>query len=103
MYKLNSTQKYISKIDNIIRTYIYASLLLAIFFLIFSSNFLYWLTNRISTTLYGPKLYDFRYGGPTLSGLMVHTILFGALIFGIVDFIYSTLLNGTDDSKITVE
>lgn len=87
--------------DNIIRTYLWGSILLAIVFFIFSSGFLYWITNRISTTFYGPVLYNYAQGGSTLSGIVVHSILFFGLVFGIVDYIYSSL-NGEDDSKVEI-
>jgi hypothetical protein len=87
--------------DSVIRTYLWAAILIAIIFFIFSSNFLYWVTNRISTGLYGPTLFSYSQGGPTLSGIVVHSILFFGLIFGIVDYIYSEL-NGDDDKNVNI-
>lgn len=46
-------------------------------------------------------LYNFARGGPTLSGIIIHSIVFFAIVFGIVDYIYTTL-NGDDDSNIVV-
>jgi hypothetical protein len=88
--------------DGVVRTYLWASVLFFFLFFIFSSTFVYWLTNRVSTFFRGPKLYDFSHGGPTLSGVVVHSILFAALIFGVIDYIYG-LLNGSDDSAVVVE
>ena len=87
--------------DGVVRTYLWGAVILAIIFFIFSSGFLYWITNRISTTLYGPRLYNYSQGGPTLSGIVVHSILVFALVFGVIDFIYSTL-NGDNDDNVVV-
>jgi hypothetical protein len=81
--------------DSVVRYYLWAAVLLGILFLIISSNFIYWFTNRISRTLYGPTLYDFSKGGPTLMGMLIHAIIFGVIVFGIVDYIY-TKLNSTN-------
>lgn len=87
--------------DKIVNTYIWGSILLAILFFIISSGCLYWITNRFSTSVGGPTLYNFARGGPTLSGIVVHTLLFFIIVFGIVDYIY-TSLNGDDDSNIQI-
>lgn len=85
--------------DNIVRVYLYSSLLVAILFFILTSDVLYWVLNRVSTTLYGPTLYSFSSGGPTLSGRVLMSILFFAIIFGVIDYIYSRL-NGDDDPVV---
>lgn len=80
----------------------WGSIILAILFFIVSSNFLYWLTNQLSTNFYGPRLYSWAKGGPTLAGMMVHALVFGAIVFGIIDYLY-TKLNGSksvDDNEI---
>lgn len=87
--------------DKIVNVYIWSAILLAILFFIISSGCLYWITNRLSTSLGGPVLYNFAKGGPTLSGLILHSIVFFGIVFGIVDYIY-TSLNGDDDSNVTV-
>ena len=81
--------------DAVVKYYMYGSIIIAILFFIVSSNFVYWLTNRLSTSFRGPTLYSWPKGGPTLTGMIVHAILFGAIIFGIIDYIYSNL----NDSK----
>ena len=91
--------------DAIVKYYLWGSIILAILFFIVSSNFAYWLTNRLSTSLHGPTLYSWVKGGPTLAGMIVHTIIFGAIVFGIIDYIY-TKLNGSksiDDNKIDLK
>jgi hypothetical protein len=88
--------------DVVVKYYLYGSIILAILFFIVSSNFVYWLTNRLSTSFHGPMLYSWNRGGPTLTGMIVHTIIFGAIVFGIIDYIY-TKLNGSkalDDNQI---
>jgi hypothetical protein len=87
--------------DKVVNTYVWGSILLAILFFIISSGCLYWITNRLSTSIGGPTLYSFARGGPTLSGVVVHTLVFFAIVFGIVDYIYTTLC-GDDDSNIVV-
>lgn len=87
--------------DNIVRTYLYGALIVAILFVILSSNFLYWITNGVSTTLFGPRLFDYYRGGPTLSGIFIHAVIFFAIVFGVIDYIYSSL-NGDDDSDVVV-
>ncbi len=88
--------------DAVVKYYLWGSILLAIIFFIVSSNFLYWLTNRLSTSFHGPALYSWVRGGPTLAGMIIHTILFGAIVFGIIDYIYTKLSGGTamDDNQI---
>lgn len=88
--------------DAVVKYYLWGSVILAILFFIISSNFVYWLTNRLSVSLHGPMLYCWKRGGPTLAGMMVHAILFGAIVFGIIDYLY-TKLNGSksiDDNQI---
>ena len=85
--------------DNIVRVYLYSSLLIAILFFVLTSDVLYWVLNRVSTTLYGPTLYSFSAGGPTLSGRVLMSILFFAIIFGVIDYIYSRL-NGDDEPTV---
>jgi hypothetical protein len=87
--------------DGICKVYLWASVLIAILFFILSSNILYWITNRVSTTLYGPTLYNFSRGGSTLAGLLVHSLLFFGIVFGIIDYVYG-LINGDDDTNVTV-
>jgi hypothetical protein len=87
--------------DGVVRTYLYGSILLTILFFIMSSGFLYWVTNRVTTTMFLPKTYSFSMGGPTLFGLVLHSLVFFAIVFGIIDYIYS-LLNGDDDSNVNV-
>jgi hypothetical protein len=82
--------------DNIVRWYLWSSVLIAILFFIFTSDVIYWVFNRASTAVYGPKLYSFSNGGPTLSGRVLMSVLFFAVIFGIIDFVY-TSLNGDSD------
>jgi hypothetical protein len=89
--------------DSIVRYYLWAAVLLAILFLIISSNFVYWFTNRISTGVRGPKLYDFARGGPTLLGMLFHAIIFGIIVFGIVDYIYTELNNNKSIDENTIE
>jgi hypothetical protein len=88
--------------DAVVKYYMYGSIILAILFFIVSSNFVYWLTNRLSTSLRGPNLYSWKRGGPTLAGMIVHMIIFGAIVFGIIDYLY-TKLNGSksvDENEI---
>lgn len=88
--------------DAVVKYYMYGSIILAILFFIVSSNFVYWLTNRLSTSLHGPTLYSWKHGGPTLAGMVVHMIIFGAIVFGIIDYLY-TKLNGSksvDENEI---
>jgi hypothetical protein len=88
--------------DAVVKYYMYGSIILAILFFIVSSNFVYWLTNRLSTSLHGPTLYSWKRGGPTLAGMIVHMIIFGAIVFGIIDYLY-TKLNGSksvDENEI---
>jgi hypothetical protein len=87
--------------DNIVRWYLWSSILIAILFFIFTSDVIYWVLNRASTAVYGPKLYSFSAGGPTLSGRVLMSILFFAVIFGIIDFVY-TSLNGDPDEPTLV-
>jgi hypothetical protein len=89
--------------DSVVRYYLWAAVLLAILFLIISSNFVYWFTNRISTGVWGPKLYDFARGGPTLLGMLFHAIIFGVIVFGIVDYIYTELNNNKSIDENTIE
>ena len=89
--------------DSVVRYYLWAAVLLAILFLIISSNFVYWFTNRISTGIWGPKLYDFSLGGPTLLGMLLHAIIFGVIVFGIVDYIYTELNNNKSIDENTIE
>ena len=86
--------------DNIVRVYLYSSLLVAILFFILTSDVLYWVLNRASTAVFGPTLYSFSKGGPTLSGRDLMSILFFDIIFGVIDYIYSRL-NGDDDPVST--
>lgn len=88
--------------DNIVRTYLYGALIVAILFIILSSNFIYFFTNGISTTIGGPVLFNYTRGGPTVAGIFIHAIVFFAIVFGVIDYIYSSL-NGDDDSKVKVE
>jgi len=88
--------------DKIVNVYIWSAILLAILFFIISSGCLYWITNRLSTSIGGPVLYNYCHGGPTLSGVIIHSIVFFAIVFGIVDYIY-TSLNGDDDSNVVLE
>lgn len=90
--------------DTIVKYYMWGSILLGIFFFIVSSNFLYWFTNRLSTNLAGPALYSWAKGGPTLAGMLVHAILFGAIFFGIIDYLYSRLntSNAIDDNEVSI-
>ena len=91
--------------DAIVKYYLYGSIILAILFFIVSSNFLYWLTNRLSTSFHGPTLYSWKKGGPTLPGMVVHTILFCAIVFGIIDYLY-TKLSGSkaiDENTVSLE
>jgi len=88
--------------DAVVKYYMYGSIILAILFFIVSSNFVYWLTNRLSKSLHGPTLYSWKRGGPTLAGMIVHMIIFGAIVFGIIDYLY-TKLNGSksvDENEI---
>jgi len=90
--------------DAVVKYYLYGSIIIAILFFIVSSNFVYWLTNRLSTSLRGPTLYSWPRGGPTLAGMMIHAILFGAIIFGIIDYLYSRL-NGSkavDENQVEI-
>ena len=91
----------VSKIDRVVNLYLYGSILIAILFFIFTTDALYWILDRASKAVYGPTLYSYARGGPTLSGRVVMCILFFAVIFGIIDFIY-TSLNGDDDTNVTV-
>lgn len=88
--------------DAVVKYYLWGSIILAILFFIISSNFVYWLTNRLSVSLHGPMLYCWQKGGPTLAGMMIHTILFGAIVFGIIDYLYTKLNGGKsiDDNSI---
>ena len=88
--------------DNIVRSYLWGSVLLTILFFVISSGILYWITNRVTTTLWLPQTYNFSQGGPTLFGLVLHSIVFFAIVFGIVDYIYTTLM-GDDDKNVVVE
>lgn len=88
--------------DAVVKYYLWGSIILAILFFIISSNFVYWLSNRLITSLHGPTLYSWKKGGPTLSGMVVHMIIFGAIVFGIIDYLY-TKLNGSksvDENEI---
>lgn len=85
--------------DGIVNKYLWASVLLIIVFIVLSSTIVYWFTNRISTTLHGPVLYNFSRGGPTLAGIFIHALLFFGIVFGVIDYVY-TSLNGDDDSKV---
>ena len=90
--------------DAIVKYYLWGSIILAILFFVVGSNFLYWLTNDFVTSIGGPKLYSWAKGGPTLGGTLVHAIIFGAIVFGIIDYIY-TKLNGSkaiDENEITL-
>jgi len=91
--------------DAIVKYYLWGSIIIAILFFIVSSNFVYWLTNRLSTSFRGPMLYSWKRGGPTLAGMTVHALLFGAIIFGIIDYLY-TKLSGSksvDENQINLE
>jgi hypothetical protein len=90
--------------DAVVKYYLWGSIILAILFFIVSSNFVYWLTNRLSVSVHGPMLYCWQRGGPTLSGMIIHSIIFGAIVFGIIDYLY-TKLNGSksiDDNGIAI-
>jgi hypothetical protein len=89
--------------DNIVRAYLWAAVLLTILFFVISSGVIYWITNRITTTLWLPQTFNFSRGGPTLFGLILHSIVFFAIVFGIVDYVYSNLINGDDDKNVVVE
>jgi hypothetical protein len=91
--------------DSIVRYYLWGSVILALLFLAISSNFLYWFTNRISTSVYGPTLYNFAKGGPTLLGLLIHCAIFGVIIFAVIDYVYTQLncTDSVDDTKIILE
>ena len=90
--------------DAVVKYYLWGSIILAILFFIISSNFVYWLTNRLSVSIRGPMLYCWQKGGPTLAGMIIHSIIFGAIVFGIIDYLY-TKLNGSksiDDNGIAL-
>lgn len=91
--------------DAVVKYYLWGSIILAILFFIVSSNFVYWITNRLSTSFHGPMLYSWVRGGPTLAGMIVHTILFGAIVFGIIDYIYTKLnvSKALDDNEIELD
>jgi len=53
-------------------------------FLILSSGFVYGLTNKLLTSLFGPKAATITAGGaPTILGLILHTIVF-VLLFRLI-------------------
>lgn len=87
--------------DGIVRTYIWGSILISILYFVISSKLVYWITNRVTTTLWLPQTFNFSYGGPTLFGITIHSLIFFSVVFAIVDYIYN-LLNGDDDSKVKV-
>jgi hypothetical protein len=89
--------------DSVIKTYLWASVLLTILFFILSSGLIYWITNRVTTTLWLPQTFNFSKGGPTLFGLILHSVVFFAVVFGIIDYVYSNLLNGDDDKDVNIE
>ena len=90
--------------DSIVRYYLWGSVILALIFLLISSNFLYWFTNRISTSLKGPSLYNFAKGGPTLLGMIIHAAIYGLIIFAIIDYVYTQLnsVDSRDESEIAI-
>ncbi len=87
--------------DGIVRGYLWGSILISILFFVISSKLIYWITNRVTTTLWLPPTFNFTQGGSTLFGVMIHTIIFFAIVFGIIDYLYN-LLNGDDDSNVNV-
>ncbi len=89
--------------DNIVRAYLWASVLLTILFFVISSGVIYWITNRVTTTIFLPPTFNFSKGGPTLFGLLLHSIVFFAVVFGIVDYVYSNLINGDEDQNVKIE
>jgi hypothetical protein len=89
--------------DQIVTVYLWASILISILFFVVSSKLVYWITNRITTSIWLPPTFIYSQGGPTLFGMVVSSLIFFGIVFGIVDFVYSTLLNGDDDSKVKVE
>ena len=86
--------------DNVVRIYLYSTIILCIVFFIFTSKFFFWIINGVSTALSGPTMYSYAHGGPTLSGRVVMSLLLFGLIFGIIDWIYSSL-NG-DDTNVAL-
>ncbi len=60
------------------------ALVAGLLFLILSSSFLYQLTNKLLTALFGPKAATVTNGGqPTILGLILHTIVF-VLLFRLI-------------------
>jgi len=45
----------------------------------------------------GPMLYSYGHGGLTLSGRVVLSLLIFGIVFGVIDYIYSSL-NGDDEN-----
>ena len=90
--------------EPLVKYYLYGSIIIAILFFIISSNFVYWLTNSLSVRLHGPVLYSWTRGGPTLSGMLIHAIIFGAIIFGIIHYIYTKLneSSSVDENQIQI-
>jgi hypothetical protein len=88
--------------DGVVKTYLWASILIAILFFVISSKLVYWITNRVSTTLWLPPTFNYGQGGPTLFGVVLHSIVIFAIVFGIIDYVYG-MLNGDEDSNVNVE
>jgi len=89
--------------DGVVRAYLWASVLLTILYFILSSGVIYWITNRVTTTMFLPSTFNFSKGGPTLFGLLIHSLIFFGLIFAIIDYVYSSLLNGDEDKDVKIE
>lgn len=85
--------------DGVVRTYLYGAIIVAILFFVFTSDVIYWLFNRMSVAVSGPAMYSYTKGGPTLSGRVLMSVLFFAVIFGVIDYIYTTL-NGDDTPAV---
>jgi hypothetical protein len=83
--------------DKIINMYLYGAIILSIILFIFTSGFLHWGLNRLCTGMGGPMLYSYGHGGLTLSGRVVLSLLIFGIVFGVIDYIYSSL-NGDDEN-----
>jgi hypothetical protein len=88
--------------DQIVNRYLWSSILVAILFFVISSKLAYWVTNRITTTFYLAPTYLYSQGGSTLFGVILHSILVFAIVFAIIDYVY-TSLNGDNDKDVKVE
>ena len=57
-----------------------AALIAAILFAIISSKVVYQLTNSLFVSIFGPKAATWGVNGPTMFGLILHTVVFLLLV-----------------------